>query len=229
MKHLALIMDGNRRWAKSRGLMAWAGHKEGAQVISRVILFALKHRIAHISLYAFSIENLHNRTALERSYLLNLLIEQAVEQLGFFLEHNIKVKFIGDKTLFPDSVQPAIVELERNTAQGKALQLNILFCYGARQEILAAAKLIAHAVRAGTLDIEAITDEEFSRHLWTGDTPEPDLIVRTGGVQRLSNFLLYQGAYSEFYFFNCLWPELQEAHLEEAFNYYQSIQRNFGV
>lgn len=229
MKHLALIMDGNRRWAKARGLLPWAGHEAGADVIGRVASFALGHGIKHLSLYAFSIENLQNRTTIERNYLLKLLIDQAVKQLGFFIEHGIRVKFVGDKTLFPDMVQPTIVELEKNTAQGTALQLNILFCYGARQEIVAAAKNMMQAVHEGKIALESITDQEFAKYLWTAGIPEPDLIVRTGGAQRLSNFLLFQGAYSEIYFFDCLWPDLQEAHLQEAFDYYQSTQRNFGI
>jgi undecaprenyl diphosphate synthase len=229
MKHLAVIMDGNRRWAIKRGLRPWLGHQEGTKAVERIITFCLENKINFLSLYTFSIENLEQRNEFEKKYLLNLLVEVAKEKVGMFVEHGIRINFVGDKTLFPDAVQPTIVELEKATADGEHLQVNILFCYGSRQEIVAGAKKFAVAVKDDQINPDDISEKEFAEFLWSGSIPEPDLIIRTGGAQRLSNFLLFQAAYSELYFLDCLWPEISEDHLLDALDHFNSTQRNFGI
>jgi undecaprenyl diphosphate synthase len=227
MKHLAIIMDGNRRWAKKRSLQPWLGHRQGAEVIQKTIEFCLEKKISYLSLYTFSLENF-NRSAQEQQYLFDLLIHEAPQQLGLFLKHGVKVCFIGERSLFPKHLLPTIRLLEENTQDCKNLQLNFLFCYGAQQEIISGVKKMIVDVKNGFLSEQDISEKTFSAYLWTATMPEPELIIRTGGAQRLSNFLLYQAAYSEFYFFDCLWPELEQTHLQKAFDSFTETQRNFG-
>lgn len=227
MKHLACIMDGNRRWARSRSLQPWIGHEQGAKSLKTVIKFCLQQKIEHLSLYTFSIENL-NRSEIERSYIFNLIANEAKNHLSEFLQNDIKVRFIGENSLFPASVMPTIETLERETSHCMQLNLNFLFCYGSRQEIIGGIKKIIKKVKEGLISENDISENSFSQYLWTGGIPEPDLIIRTGGAVRLSNFFLYQAAYSEFYFLDCLWPDINEEHLYAAFNYFKTCKRNFG-
>jgi len=228
IKHIAFIMDGNRRWAKKRGILKVLGHKEGANTIKTVSDFCLEWKINYLSLYTFSIENF-NRSEKEKAYLFNLIIEEANKALEDFIENKIRVRFIGDRSLFPKNVVPALEKIEKETANFSNLNINFLFCYGARQEILNGVKDIAKQVKSGKLQEEDITEEVFGKSLWTGGVPEPEIIVRTGGHQRLSNFLLYQAAYSEFCFLDCMWPELKTEHLNKIMVGYEKKQRNFGV
>lgn len=227
MHHLAIIMDGNRRWAKQRGLFAWDGHKHGVESIKRALSFCLKNNIPYLSLYTFSLENF-KRSEQERSYLFNILANEVVKQLDHFIQYNIRVRFIGDRSLFPQEVRPAIEQVEEYTRHCKALNVQFLFCYGARQEIVASVKHIVQKVKAGLVSEDEISDELIHEHLWTCGIPEPDLIVRTGGAQRTSNFLLYQGAYSELYFLSCFWPDVTDEHLSQACDYFVQCKRNYG-
>lgn len=230
IRHLALIMDGNRRWAQKNGLRPWLGHRQGAETIETILKFCKDNRIAYVSLYAYSIENLHNRPAFETNYVFNeLLVKESGRRLQQFLDHDVRVRFLGDSTLFDQSVLPTIQMLQEKTQQCKKVQLNILFCYGARQELVSSVKKIVQKVQGGFLSLNDINEKTISDNLWTADIPEPDLIIRTGSVKRLSNFLLYQSAYSELYFLDILWPEITEAHLEEAVQFYNRTQRNFGI
>ena len=228
LKHLACIMDGNRRWAMRQSFAKLLGHKKGIETISVVADFCLAKKIPFLSLYAYSIENLYNRSPEEQHYLFGQLAQEALQSLDNFKQKNICIKFIGDRTLFPKSMQPVCEIVEKETAHCTVLQLNLLLCYGGRQEIVDATKRIAQAVSQGTLKIDDITTQLFENNLWTYGVPSPDLIIRTGGQQRLSNFLLYQAAYSELYFLDCMWPDISEKELELALTYYDECQKNFG-
>lgn len=228
VQHLALIMDGNRRWAKRQSLMPWLGHQQGTETVQRVIEFCLDNNINNLSLYTFSLENFKRSTE-EITYLFNIIIEQADKALPKLLEQGVCIKFIGDKKCFPESVWPTVEKLESQTAHFSNLKLNILFCYGARQEIVAATINIAQDVQAGKIELGDIDQALFEKYLWSNFTPEPDLIIRTGGIKRLSNFLLYQAAYSEIYFTDCLWPDLTKEDLKKALEDFKQRKRNFGA
>ncbi len=227
IQHLAFIMDGNRRWAKKQGLKPFFGHSKGAQALHHVIEFCIKKSIKHVSLYTFSIENF-KRSELEVAYLFDLLIKEATNKLALFLEQGVRVRFVGDRALFPESVRSTIISLEQATVGCAQLNLNVLFCYGARQEIVGGIKKVVAHLRDGLIALEDISEDLFKRYLWTGEIPEPELIIRTGGCKRLSNFLLYQAAYSELCFLDCLWPEITQEHMQGALDNYIQTQRNFG-
>jgi len=228
INHIAFIMDGNRRWAKSRGLLQLYGHKEGVSTVKKVANFCLEKNIKYLSLYTFSIENF-KRSEKEKAYLFNMLVKEARSFLQEFKEKGVRAEFVGDRSLFPDTVLPVCEELERETASCDNLYINFLFCYGARQEIISGVKKIAQKIKTGELSECDINETMLQDYLWSGNFPEPDLVVRTGGQVRLSNFLLYQAAYSEFCFLDCMWPELSESHLNSIFAKYVERQRNFGV
>lgn len=228
IEHIAFIMDGNRRWAKKRGMLKMYGHREGADNIKTVIDFCLGKNIRYLSLYTFSIENF-KRPKEEQTFLFDLMIHEADKSLKEMKEKEIRVRFIGDRSLFPSHVLPVCEKIERETATFSKLNVNFLFCYGARQEIIGGIKNIVKKVKAGEISEEDISDQVLRQNLWTTGIPEPDLIIRTGGQKRLSNFLLYQAAYSEFLFLDCLWPDLKPDDLETAFSNYVDRKRNFGV
>lgn len=222
--HLACVMDGNRRWAKRQGLLSWIGHRAGAKTVETAVNFCLQHNIPYLSLYTFSLENF-KRSAQERSYLFDMIMQQSESYLPRFLEQGIKIKFIGNLSLFPDTVQEVCQRIENQTASGKNLQVNFLFGYGARQELFAAAQLLAQEMLKGS---NLTTQADFESYLWTAGTPDPDLIIRTGGVQRLSNFLLYQSAYTEIRFLDTLWPDLTHAEILQAVVSTVQAQKNVG-
>ena len=228
IKHLACIMDGNRRWAIRKGWFTWQGHKAGLEAVKRVVSFCLENNIPYVSLYTFSLENF-KRSDEEKNYLFDLIISGFKDVHQDFIERGIKVCFIGDRSLFPANVIPTCERIEQETAHLTNLQLNLLFCYGAQQEIVGGIKRLVHDVKVGKLSEDDISNELFERYLWTRGIPEPDLIVRTGGAQRLSNFLLYQAAYSEFYFLDCLWPDITKKHLTSALLFFNECQRNVGT
>lgn len=221
--HLACVMDGNRRWATRQGQLPWNGHRAGAETVEVAVEFCLQYKIPYLSLYTFSLENF-KRSEQERSYLFDLVIQQAEKYVPKFIEQNIAIKFVGDISLFPESVQTVCKRVEEQTACGTKLQVNFLFGYGARQEIFAAAKLFAQKI----IDGVEPTQENFTSGLWTAGTPDPDLIIRTGGVQRLSNFLLYQAAYAEIRFLDTLWPDLTHAEILAAVTSAVQAQKNIG-
>jgi undecaprenyl diphosphate synthase len=227
ISHIAITLDGNRRWARKRGWPKFLGHREGAKRIDDIAKYCLDHGVKYLSLYVFSIENF-KRSLEEKSYLFDLLNEFAKQKLPLFLKHGIKIQFSGDRTLFPDKVKAACEMLERETASQTKLIINLLFCYGGQQEIVAAAKSCLERIQRGELDPDALNVETFSQHLWSGQMPPPEIIVRTGGVKRLSNCLLFHAAYSELFFTDTLWPDFTEKDLDEIVEQYESIKRNFG-
>lgn len=228
LHHLACIMDGNRRWAKKRGLEPWEGHREGIAAAKRVVEFCIEKKIKYLSLYTFSPENF-KRSDQEINYLFDLMMQEAQKGIEEFKKHDIRLRFIGDRSLFPAQLAPLLDQFEKETAHCDTLHLTFLFCYGGRQEIAAAAKSIAHKLKAGEIKEEEITPEAVSAHLWTRDLPDPDLIIRTGAVARLSNFLLFQAAYSELYMLDCFWPDISKEHLQQAYDAFLHCKRNFGT
>lgn len=207
IQHLALIMDGNRRWAKKRALMPWLGHRQGVQSVEMVINYCLDKHIRYVSLYTFSLENF-KRSDKEVDYLF-ALIKEAKDKIQKFIDNNVQVRFIGDKDKIPLDTRAVCEEIEQQTQHGTALQCNFLMCYGGQQEIIQAAQTL---VAQGS----DITEQSFTRALWLGDIPGPDLIIRTGGVKRLSNFLLFQSAYAEIRFLDCLWPDITQDILHQT-------------
>ncbi len=229
ISHLAIIMDGNRRWAKKNKLSFGTGYAEGGfGAVKRTIEFCLSRGIKHLSLYAFSLENF-KRPQEEQDFLFDTIVTQGGKNIPYLKKHNVQVKFVGDRSVFPQRVIPTCELVERETEQCSAIFVNLLFCYGGRQEIVSGVKKLLKQVQDGLLTEDQITEQALQDCLWTANTPDPELIIRTSGVQRLSNFLLFQSAYSEFCFLDCLWPEITEKDLAGAVDSYNEVRRNFGV
>lgn len=225
LKHLACIMDGNRRYAKGKGLPSFMGHKEGLAAVKRVVDFCLKEKISYLSLYAFSLENI-NRTVEEKSYLFDLIVQGVNSYVHDVVSSDVRITFVGDRSLFPAHIMRAIESIEQATAACSTLHVQVLFYYGGQQEIVAAVKQM---LADNTISPDTISVDTLKKYMWMGSVPEPELVIRTGGARRLSNFLLYQAAYSELYFTDTYWPALQEKDLYDALEYYTATQRNFGV
>ena len=227
MLHLACIMDGNRRWAKRHGFSKTIGNAS-IDAVERTISFCLKNNIAYLSLYAFSLENLE-RSSREVSLLFSTLVKQLKEKYDFFLQHDICIKFVGDKHHFPDDVLTQTEHVETATRACKKLTVLFYVCYGGQQEIISAAQACARAVEDKKIKASDVSHDLFVSYLWTPcDVPSPSVVIRTGGYKRLSNFLLFQVAYTELYFLACLWPDLALDDLQNVLNSFNSCQRNFG-
>ena len=225
--HVAIIMDGNGRWAKARGLPRVAGHKAGVEALRRTVRAAPGQGIRWLTLYAFSSEN-WSRPQEEVSDLLGLLKIFIRRDLAELHRNGVRVRVIGDKQTLKSDIRALLEEAETLTAGNAALRLNIAFNYGGRDEIVRAARALAEQARAGALSPERIDAELFAAHLDTAGIPDPELVIRTSGEQRLSNFLLWQSAYSEFVFLPCLWPDFTAEHLAEALRLYADRDRRFG-
>ena len=229
IQHLGIIMDGNRRWACKQGFKPWIGHRHGIKPLKMSVEFCLKHTIPYLTVYALSLENL-NRPEEELNYLFDVLapevLEQELKKLG---ELGVKVRFIGDRNRFPVRLRERIAHVEQSTEHNTRLLFTWLFCYGGQQETVAAAQALCAEILSGGETAEAITKERFEKHLWSFGVPQPDLIVRTGYVSRLSNFLSYASAYSELYFLNKYWPEVTEQDLNGAIRFFAQEKRTFGL
>ncbi len=221
ISHLALIMDGNRRWAKQQGMFAWLGHRQGAKNVEMVIKYCIDHKISYLSLYTFSLENLQNRPEQERSYIF-LLIQEAQSRIHEFIKNDVQVRFVGDLSGIPADVHKICMNMQEKTAHCATLVCNFLFCYGSQQEIIASAQKV---IDAGE---KKITKELLKQNFWMGNIPDPEIIIRTGGVKRLSNFLLFQAAYSEIRFLDCLWPDLTQEILDQIVQECLQANKNFG-
>jgi len=221
-------MDGNRRWALKQGLIAANGHRSGFEAVKCAIAFCLEKKVEHLSLYTFSVENL-KRSPQEIHYLFEVLAHEVIDEIVELKKKNVKIDFVGDKALFPKNVRPLCERAEKETAHCNGLFVHILLCYGGRQEIVDTARRIAIKMCKGDLQESDITIDVFERFLWTAGTPHPDLIIRTGGDHRLSNFLLFQAAYSELYFLDCLWPDITKQDLEAAVTFFDGRRHNLGV
>ena len=225
--HLAIIMDGNGRWAKKRGLPRTAGHTVGASNFRTITKYCSKIGIKYLTVYAFSTEN-WKRPKDEVSALMKLFKEYLEEALTDFMDENIKVIFLGNKKAFSNEIQDLIDKVEKESSVKNGMTLNIAMNYGGRDEIVRASKLLASDVQKGIIDIEDITEELFSSKLYTKDQPDPDLIIRPSGEHRISNFLLWQSAYSEYVIMNILWPDFKVENLESALDEYTLRNRRFG-
>ena len=225
-EHIAIIMDGNRRWAKENNLDTASGHKEGAENLKRIAKFANKIGIKYLTVYAFSTEN-WKRTKEEVGAIMKLL---KFYILDFFksYDNNIKVRVIGRTDDLPKDIYSEIKKVEEKTKNNTGLVLNIAFNYGGRDEITTATKKIAEKVKNGELNIEDITEELISNNLYTAGQPDPDLLIRTSGEERISNFLTWQISYSEFVFTDKYWPAFSNQDLLETIAIYQKRTRRFG-
>ncbi|MGF1591973.1 MAG: isoprenyl transferase [Kiloniellaceae bacterium] len=227
-RHVAIIMDGNGRWANARGLPRTLGHRQGAEAVRRCIAGALEMGIPFLTLFGFSAEN-WRRSASEVEDLMGLLRRYLQSEIAEFHKNGIRLRVIGERDRLPPDIVRLIAEAERRTAENEALDLVIAISYGGRQEIAAAARRLAAAVATGELAPEDIDEESFAACLLTAGIPDPDLVIRTSGEQRLSNFLLWQSAYSEFIFVDKLWPDFDKSDLEAAVAEFRRRERRYGA
>jgi undecaprenyl diphosphate synthase len=228
-KHVAIIMDGNGRWAAAHGLPRTAGHRAGALAAERLIRFlGARLQIPYITLFAFSSEN-WARPRAEVAFLMKLLSEFIRSRLAEFAKAGIRLRVVGDLDRVPEALRREVKAALEATAENKRLYLTIALSYGSRQEIASAARRIALDVASGRLEPEAVDEGVLAGHLETLGVPDPDLVIRTSGEQRLSNFLLWQSAYAELYFAQALWPDFTPAEFLKAVAEYQSRNRRFGA
>lgn len=223
--HVAIIMDGNGRWAKAKGMPRTAGHVEGVATVKKITEEATRLGIKYLTLYTFSTEN-WNRPVEEIEALMNLILTNLEEEI--FMKSNVRFRMIGEMERLPKSVQVRLNECIERTSTNTGMTMVIALSYSSRWEIARATKLLANEVKDGKLRVEDITEESISTHLTTDFMPDPDLLIRTGGELRISNYLLWQCAYSEFYFTDQYWPDFNEESLREAIADYQQRQRRFG-
>ena len=227
-EHIAIIMDGNRRWAKKRGLPTQFGHSEGANTLEKIANACCELGVKYLTVYAFSTEN-WKRTEDEVNYLMNLMAKHIKDFDKRIKNRNIRLRMIGDITRLNSDLQEGIRSIEERTKDKNELTVNIAINYGGRAEITYVSRLIAEEVKNGNLKIEDINEEVLTKYLQTKDSPDPELIIRTGGENRLSGFLLWQSAYSELYFTEVLWPDFNKEELEKAIMEYNNRKRNFGA
>lgn len=227
-KHIAIIMDGNRRWAKKRNLPVALGHKEGAKTLEKIVRYANKIGIKYITVYAFSTEN-WKRTEEEVNSLMTLFQNYLDDYSKRADSENIKVKIIGSRENLSNKMIDKIEKCMERTKNNTGITFNIALNYGGRDEIVAAVKEIAQKVKRNEIEIKDITEELISSNLYTKGQPDPDLLIRTSGELRLSNFLPWQLVYTEFLFVDKYWPDFSEADLDEAISVYQKRNRKFGA
>ena len=226
-KHTAIIMDGNGRWATSKGLERGEGHREGVRAITRVVEAASKISIKYLTLYAFSTEN-WDRPIDEVNSLMDLMVYAISEETEYLKKNGVKVICIGDMSRLPEYASTALNECIYQTREGNKLTLIIALSYSSKWELTDATRKIAEDVTKGVLKIDDINEETISMYLTTHSIPDPDLLIRTGGEQRISNFMLWQCAYAEFYFTDVFWPEFGEKDLHDAVIDFQGRERRFG-
>lgn len=226
--HIAVIMDGNGRWANARGLPRTAGHRQGAESVRRTVEAAIKLGIPYLTLYGFSSEN-WSRPMAEVEDLMGLLRRYLRSELAKFHENGIRLQVIGQRERLPVDIVRLIEDAEATTRDNQKLTLVIALSYGGRQDITTAARRAAQAVAAGELKPEDLDEARLGSYLWTDGIPDPDLLIRTSGEQRISNFLLWQSAYSELVFIEKLWPDFVEDDLADAIREYQRRDRRFGA
>jgi len=226
-KHVAMIMDGNRRWARSRRMPAIEGHRRGIAALREVTHAARDFNIPILTVYGFSTEN-WRRDSKEISLLLDLCIYFAQNELAELQRNNVRVNVIGRYQALPEASFEALNGLVRRTASNDGLVLNLAVNYSAREELKDAIRAIAADVKSGRLDPAAIDDESIASYLYTSDMPDPDILIRPGGEHRLSNFLLYQVAYTELYMSDVYWPDFSKEHFKRALIEFQNRQRRFG-
>ncbi len=225
--HIAIIMDGNGRWAKKRGLLRNLGHKSGAKSVKQVVEACAEINVKYLTLYAFSTEN-WNRPKLEVELLMKLLISSLKKELKTLQKNNIKLTTIGNVDSLPKSVHKELMDVIEKTKKNKKLTLSLALSYGSREELIKTIKEISLKVKNNLISPENIDISVINNHLYTRNLPDVDLLIRTSGEQRISNFLLWQIAYAELYFTEVLWPDFTKENLFEAILNYQNRERRFG-
>ncbi len=227
-RHVAIIMDGNGRWARSRGRPRTMGHRAGVEAVRRTIEASVELGIKYLTLYGFSTEN-WKRPESEVSDLMGLLRLFIKRELSTLQKNGVKIRIIGDRSRFADDIRALLDKAESATSGNSRLNLTIALSYGARAELTQAMREIAKKVVSGEISADAITEDLIEQNLSTVGIPDPDLLIRTSGEQRISNFLLWQSAYTEFVFEDVLWPDFDRNHLEKAIDNFAGRERRFGA
>ncbi len=226
-QHIAIIMDGNGRWAKEKGELRVFGHKNGVTAVREALEASVEIGLKYLTLYAFSTEN-WNRPQFEVDALMELLVNSLNQELPTFQENNIRVNSIGRMSDLPDHCQVTLQSTINQTKNNTGCTLTLALSYGSRQEILDATKAIAEKVKKGEISIDEINEDLFSQNLYTNNIPDPDLLIRTSGEERISNYMLWQIAYSELFFLPIMWPEFSRETLFECIYLFQNRERRFG-
>ena len=226
-KHLAIIMDGNGRWAKERGKLRVFGHEHGVKTVRIVVEQCAQLKIDFLTLYTFSTEN-WNRPKIEVQTLMRLLVSSLKKELKTFNKNNIRLNTIGNIDALPAKAYKELVDVMEQTKQNTGMTLTLALSYGAREELQSMVKEISTKVKNNIISVENIDQDIINSHLYTHDLPDVDLLIRTSGEHRISNFLLWQIAYAELYFIDVYWPDFREHHLVEAIKNYQNRERRFG-
>lgn len=227
LKHIAIIMDGNGRWAKKRNLPRSAGHKKGAETLQEIVKGASEMGIKYMTVYAFSTEN-WKRDKEEVDYLMDLLRQYLKNDLKEINEQGGRILFIGERDMLAEDIVAQMNNIENKTASNDKFTFIVALSYGSRAEILSAVKKVSSLVKRGDLKVEDIDENMFSSMLYTRNIPDPDLVIRTSGEQRISNYLLWQIAYSELFFTKTMWPDFTVAELKEIVNDFNSRERRYG-
>lgn len=227
-RHVAIIMDGNGRWAQLRGKERYYGHMQGVESVRAVVRAAIRNGVRYLTLYAFSTEN-WGRPAEEVDALMELFCRSVISETPELRKQGVRIAMIGDRSRFPAKVREYLAQAERETAGGERLTLVLALNYSSRSELVHAARLIAERVAAGELQADAIDERTVSDALYTAAFPDPDLVIRTSGEMRLSNFLLWQSSYAELYFPEVLWPDFTEADFDRAMEVFAQRDRRFGL
>lgn len=226
-QHIAIIMDGNGRWAKKRGLPKIMGHRQGVESVKKIVRSSVKFGVKYLTIYAFSAEN-WQRPRNEVRALFKLLENFLKKETRLLHENGVRLRVIGERDKIQPDLRKRIEQVEKDTARNSALVLNVALSYGARQEIVNAARILSEEAKKGDIEPSKIDEKLFARYLYTRDCPDPDLLIRTSGEMRVSNFLLWQISYSELYVTEKLWPDFGEADLKKAIEEYQRRERRFG-
>lgn len=227
LEHIAIIMDGNGRWALSRGLPRTAGHKKGAEVLLEISKAAKQMGVRYLTVYAFSTEN-WKRSKDEVDTLMGLLRQYLSKDFNELVSQGIRVRFIGERDMLPSDILEKMGELEEKTKDNLQATLQVALSYGSRAEIVQAVKGVASKIKNGDMSIKEIDEKTFADMLYTKDIPDPDILIRTSGEQRLSNFLLWQLAYAEFFFVDTYWPDFTGEELKQIIEKYQKRDRRYG-
>ncbi len=227
LQHLAIIMDGNGRWATKRGLPRSMGHRKGAEVVKEITRAAGELGIKYLTLYAFSTEN-WNRSEDEVKTLMGLLRDYLHSDLKEIQENNVRIRFIGERDMLDADISKKMAEIEAETLRNEGMTLCIALSYGSRQEIVSAVKKTAALVKEGDISLNDVDVKLFSDMLYTKGMPDPDLVIRTSGEQRISNYLLWQVAYAEFFFTDVLWPDFNKKILEDIIKDFNARERRYG-
>ncbi len=226
-RHIAMIMDGNGRWAKQQGKIRVFGHEHGVKTVRKTVEDCVRLKLEYLTLYTFSTEN-WKRPKFEVDTLMRLLVSSLKKELKTFLKNNVKLNTIGNIDSLPSKAQKELIEVMQKTSKNTGMTLTLALSYGAREELKIAVQDIAFKVKNNIISPETIDETIINSHLYTHDLPDVDLLIRTSGEHRISNFLLWQIAYAELYFIDVFWPDFSEEHLVQAIKNYQNRERRFG-